>query len=199
MTLIVAWILFPAILAVLCAGIGALIERMSRVELPGPLLLSIGLAGMIVVTQACTYFDPTAELATPLVVVLAVVGIVVARERLRALRPDWWALAAAGVPLVASLARTDTERMAMRLLFARTEYARPFFLPPDLPAERVEALRRAFDATMKDPAFLAEAAKLQLEVSPMTGEAMQALVGELNRTPTAITSRVRAALEAPPK
>ena len=102
-----------------------------------------------------------------------------------------------GVPLVASLARTDSERVAMRLLFARTDYARPYFLPPDVPAERVEALRRAFDATMKDAAFLAEAAKLQLEVSPMTGEAMQALVGELAKTPPAITSRVRAALEAP--
>lgn len=101
-----------------------------------------------------------------------------------------------GVPLVMSLARTDTERSAMRLLFARTEYARPFFLPPDAPTERVDALRRAFDATMKDPAFLAEAAKLQLDVSPMTGEALQALVGELARTPPAIVARVRAALEA---
>jgi len=101
-----------------------------------------------------------------------------------------------GVPLVMGLARTDPERLAMRLLFARTEYARPFFLPPEVPVERVEALRRAFDATMKDPAFLAEAAKLQLEVSPMTGEAVQALVGELARTPPAIVSRVRSALEA---
>jgi hypothetical protein len=102
-----------------------------------------------------------------------------------------------GVPLVMTLARTDAERAAMRLLFARTEYARPFFLPPDVPAERVVALRRAFDATMKDPAFLAEAAKLALEVSPMTGEAVQALVGEIVRTPPAVAARVRAALEAP--
>jgi hypothetical protein len=101
-----------------------------------------------------------------------------------------------GVPLVMSLARTDTERQAMRLLFARTEYARPFFLPPDVPAERVEALRRAFDATMKDKAFLEEAAKLQLEVSPLTGETVQTMVGELARTPTAVATRVRAALEA---
>ena len=104
-----------------------------------------------------------------------------------------------GVPLVMTFARTDAERLAMRLLFARTEYARPYFLPPGVPAGRVEALRRAFDATMKDPGFLAEAAKLQLEVSPMTGEAVQALVGELVRTPPAIASRVRSALEAPAK
>jgi hypothetical protein len=105
----------------------------------------------------------------------------------------------AGVPLVMSLAKTDTDRVAMRLLFARTEYARPYFLPPDVPAERVEALRRAFDATMKDPAFMAEATKLQLEISPMTGEAVQALVAEIARTPPEIAQRVRAALEAPAK
>jgi hypothetical protein len=102
----------------------------------------------------------------------------------------------AGVPMVMSLAKTDTDRLAMRLLFARTEYARPYFLPPDVPAERVEAMRRAFDATMKDPAFLADAEKQQLEISPMTGEALQALIGELAQTPPAIAQRVRSALEA---
>jgi len=49
---------------------------------------------------------------------------------------------------------------------------------------------------MKDKAFLEEAAKLQLEVSPMSGEAVQALVGELARTPAAVAARVRTALEA---
>ena len=102
-----------------------------------------------------------------------------------------------GVPMVMDLAKTDAQRTAMRLLFARTEYARPYFLPPDVPAERVAALRRAFDATMKDPAFIADAQKLQLELSPMTGEALQALVGELARTPPEIVKRVRNALEAP--
>lgn len=102
-----------------------------------------------------------------------------------------------GVPMVMDLAKTDLQRQAMRLLFARTEYARPYFLPPDVPAERVAALRRAFDATMKDPAFVADAQKLQLEISPMSGEALQALVGELARTPPEIVARVRHALAAP--
>jgi hypothetical protein len=97
------------------------------------------------------------------------------------------------------LAKTDTQRAAMRMLFARTEYGRPYFLPPDVPTERVQALRRAFDATMKDPAFLAEAPKLQLDVSPMTGEEVQALVAELAKTPPDIVHRVKAALEAPAK
>jgi tripartite-type tricarboxylate transporter receptor subunit TctC len=100
-----------------------------------------------------------------------------------------------GVPMVMDLARNDTERRAMRLLFARTEYARPYFLPPDVPAERVQALRHAFDMTMKDPAYLAETAKLQLEVLPMGGEALQALVGDIVKTPPEIATRVRNALE----
>jgi len=103
----------------------------------------------------------------------------------------------ADVPMALGLARTDAERQAMRLAFSRLEYARPYFLPPGVPAERVQALRRAFDATMKDPAFLADAAKVQLELSPMPGEEMQALVGELAGTPPAVVERVRKALLAP--
>jgi tripartite-type tricarboxylate transporter receptor subunit TctC len=99
-----------------------------------------------------------------------------------------------GVPMVMDLAKTEEQKTAMRLLFARTEYARPYFLPPDVPTERVQALRRAFDATMKDPAFVADAKKLQLELSPMTGEAMQALVADLAKTPPEIVKRVRNAL-----
>ena len=52
---------------------------------------------------------------------------------------------------------------------------------------------------MKDPAFIADAEKLQLELSPMTGEALQELVAELSRTPPEIVKRVRNALDAPTK
>src|SRR5262249_1188946 len=100
------------------------------------------------------------------------------------------------VPAVLELAKSDADRQAMRMLFARTEYGRPYFLPPDVPPPRVHALRRAFDATMKGQGFLAEAEKLQLDVSPMTGEEVQALVGALANTPPEIVHRVRSALEA---
>jgi tripartite-type tricarboxylate transporter receptor subunit TctC len=103
----------------------------------------------------------------------------------------------AGVPAMLELAASEPDRQALAMLFARAEYGRPYFLPPDVPAERVTALRRAFDATMKDPAFVADAARLQLDIDPMTGEEVQALVAQLNRTPPAIVTRVRAALEAP--
>jgi tripartite-type tricarboxylate transporter receptor subunit TctC len=103
----------------------------------------------------------------------------------------------ADVPTMLELAKSDADRQAMTMLFARTEYGRPYFLPPDVPEERVAALRRAFDATMKDTAFVAEAAKLQFDVDPLTGEQVQALVGQLAATPREIVTRVRTALEAP--
>jgi tripartite-type tricarboxylate transporter receptor subunit TctC len=103
----------------------------------------------------------------------------------------------ADVPTMLELAKSDIDRQAMTMLFARTEYGRPYFLPPDVPAERVAALRRAFDATMRDEAFIAEAAKLQFDVDPLTGEQVQALVAQLAATPRDIVSRVRTALEAP--
>jgi tripartite-type tricarboxylate transporter receptor subunit TctC len=102
----------------------------------------------------------------------------------------------AEAPTMLERAKTDADRAALTMMFARTEYGRPYFAPPDVPAARVEALRRAFDATMKDPDFIADAAQLQLDLSPMTGEAVQALVAKLAGTPADIVARVRAALEA---
>jgi tripartite-type tricarboxylate transporter receptor subunit TctC len=95
------------------------------------------------------------------------------------------------------LARTDADRAALTMMFARTEYGRPYFAPPEVPRARIEALRRAFDATMRDADFMADAAQLQLELSPMRGEEVQALVGKLAQTPPEIVARVRAALESP--
>jgi tripartite-type tricarboxylate transporter receptor subunit TctC len=83
------------------------------------------------------------------------------------------------------------------MLFARTEYGRPYFLPPEVPAARVAALRRAFEETMHDPGFVADAAKLQLEVDPMSGEQVQALVADLAHTPADVVARVRGILAAP--
>jgi tripartite-type tricarboxylate transporter receptor subunit TctC len=100
------------------------------------------------------------------------------------------------VPTMLELAKSEPDAQAMRMLFARTEYGRPYFLPPDVPPERVQVLRRAFDATMQDPQFVADAARLKLDIDPMTGEEVQALVGELSRTPPDIVARVRSALEA---
>ena len=103
----------------------------------------------------------------------------------------------ADVPSMLELATRDADRQALVMLVGRTEYGRPYFLPPDVPAARVQALRRAFDAAMKEPGLIADAARLQLEIDPMTGEQVQELVAQLSRTPPEIVTRVRAALEAP--
>jgi tripartite-type tricarboxylate transporter receptor subunit TctC len=100
------------------------------------------------------------------------------------------------VPLFLDLAKTEADRDALRLMLARLEYGRPFFLPPNVPAARVEALRRAFDATMKDPTYLAEAEKLKVDVDPLSGEQVAALVEQVSRTPADIVARVRAAMES---
>ncbi len=98
MSLVAAWLLFPLLLLVLSAGSGLLVERAAGTRLPGPLLAPVGLALMIVVANAATYWEQTAQLATPLVIAGALLGSVLARERLRGLVPDLWpALAAAGV------------------------------------------------------------------------------------------------------
>jgi tripartite-type tricarboxylate transporter receptor subunit TctC len=98
------------------------------------------------------------------------------------------------VPLMLDLAKTEADKQAMLLALARLEYGRPFFLPPNVPADRLNALRRAFDATMKDPAFLAEAEKLKIEIDPLTGEQVSALVEQVSRTPTDVVTRVRTAM-----
>ncbi len=102
-----------------------------------------------------------------------------------------------GVPLATDLAKTDEEREAMRLLFSRSEFSRPFFAPQDVPEERVAALRKAFDSAISDPDFLAEADRLKLDVDPMSGIALQALVSALAKTSPNVVERVKAALGSP--
>jgi hypothetical protein len=90
------------------------------------------------------------------------------------------------VPLVTSLTKDPTKSAVLRLIFSRQTMARPFAAPPGLPEERLQALRAAFDATMKDKDFLAEAQKLDLEARPVSGLEIDALVANLARTPADI-------------
>ena len=79
------------------------------------------------------------------------------------------------VPLITDLATDDRQRQILKLIFSRQTMGRPFAGPPGIPAERAEALRKAFDLTMKDPEFLAEAAEArprdQSGVGPRSREA----------------------------
>lgn len=98
------------------------------------------------------------------------------------------------LPMWTDVATSPADKQALELLLSRLEMGRPYFVPPDVPAARVTALRRAFDATVKDAAFVAEATKARLEIDPMTGEEIAALVARVNATPADVVARVRNAL-----
>jgi len=101
-----------------------------------------------------------------------------------------------GIPLITSLAKTPEQKQALQLALARLEFGRPFFMPPNVPADRVAAIRHAFDATMKDKEFLAEADKLKLEIDPMSGEELAKTLEEMAKTPSDVVARVREAYAA---
>src|SRR6516162_10097427 len=94
------------------------------------------------------------------------------------------------VPLVMDLAKTNEERQIFKLVFARQPMGRPFLAPPGIPADRTAALRKAFMDTMKGPGFLAEAEKMQLEINPVSGDAVQEIMQEVYQTPKAIAAAV---------
>jgi tripartite-type tricarboxylate transporter receptor subunit TctC len=100
-----------------------------------------------------------------------------------------------GVPMFLDVAKTEADRQALLLAIARLEFGRPFFMPPNVPQERVAAVRRAFDATMADKEFRAEAEKLKVDVDPLTGEQVTDLIAQLYRTPADVVARVRTAME----
>jgi tripartite-type tricarboxylate transporter receptor subunit TctC len=95
------------------------------------------------------------------------------------------------VPLLSDLLTNDDDRAMIALLAGPTAMARSFAAPPGLPADKAALLRRAFDATMKDDAFLAEAGKMQADVAPTTGEEVQQIVGRMYDTPRPVVERLQ--------
>ncbi len=93
------------------------------------------------------------------------------------------------VPLVTDLAKTDEQKQIFKLIFARQVMGRPYMLPPGVPQDRVEALRKAFMDTMSDKEFLAEADKMKLEITPVAGDKIQKLVEEIYKTPPEIVAK----------
>ena len=99
------------------------------------------------------------------------------------------------VPLVIDLAKTDEQRQILKLIFARQVMGRPFLSPPNLPKDRTDALRQAFMETMKDKDFLADTEKAQMEVTPVSGEALQKLVAEVYATPKEVAQKAASFIE----
>jgi tripartite-type tricarboxylate transporter receptor subunit TctC len=101
---------------------------------------------------------------------------------------------AMGVPLTLRFAKTEEDRQVMEMIYSQSLFGRPFMLPPGVPPARVAALRKAFMATLADPDLIADAAKSKLELAPMSGEDMQALVAKLYALPGRISERAKQAL-----
>ncbi len=100
-----------------------------------------------------------------------------------------------GAPMAIDLAKTPDDRRVMETVFAKFGMSRPFMAPPDLPSERLAVLRRAFDATLKDPVVLAEARRLGMELNPVSGEDVAALVARMMNTPGVLAERAREVLK----
>ena len=96
--------------------------------------------------------------------------------------------------MVIDAARSGDERKALELFFARAAMGRPFVAPPGVPADRLAALRTAFDAAIADPAFLEDASKLNLNVVPVSAREMTEIVNNAYKTPPDVVQRTIRAL-----
>lgn len=94
------------------------------------------------------------------------------------------------VPLLMDYAQNDLDRAALRLFSAAATIGRPLFSTPDTPPERIDALRRAFDATMKDPDFLKVASQSSMDIDPVSGSDLQKIVTDIVRSPKNVTQRL---------
>ena len=95
------------------------------------------------------------------------------------------------VPLALDYVKTEADRQLLELLMGTMAVARPFMAPPGLTPQRAATLRRAFDKTMQDPGFLAEAQQIGLDVEPTTGEEAQQIVGKMYATPPEVIERAK--------
>ena len=99
------------------------------------------------------------------------------------------------VPFMLDLARNETERQQIAFLYAGEGIGRPYVAPPDLPAGRLALLRSAFDATMRDPDFIQDAAAQKFVPKPRDGAYLEALIKRIYATPTQVVERVGALIK----
>ncbi len=132
-------------------------------------------------------------------------GICESYDSVKARRPDWIPSGTVsvlvqggikpnpelkGVPFVVDLARTPEDKQAIEFLYVGQGIGRPFIAPPGLPPATLRVLRNAFDAMIKDPAFIAEAAKRKYPLSPENGAQLEALVNKAYATPKPVIDRI---------
>ena len=99
-----------------------------------------------------------------------------------------------GAPMIWDYVKDPEKRKVLELLADQLVFGRPMFTPPGVPAERLAALRKAFDQTMKDPGYLADARKQKLDVSPASGERVAEMVHRIFTAPKALQVKARDAM-----
>jgi tripartite-type tricarboxylate transporter receptor subunit TctC len=99
------------------------------------------------------------------------------------------------VPMGIERVKDTLDHQAVRLFMSQQEFGRPYVAPPEVPKERLAALRTAFEATMKDPAFMQDADKIQMDVSPLTGAELDKLFQEAYASPPEVVARTKVLLQ----
>jgi tripartite-type tricarboxylate transporter receptor subunit TctC len=137
-------------------------------------------------------------------------GICQSYTSLRGSKPEWFStgkvkvlfnlertpLPDMKVPNVYEFIKDDEAHRLLSLYNSSVEIGRPILAPPGVPSDRVDALRRAFDATMQDPELKAEAVKLGLEINALTGEQLSEIITELMNTPKEIVEKMQALVQS---
>ena len=100
-------------------------------------------------------------------------------------------LDALGVPLIWKFIAKESDRAPVELIVSQQVFGRPYVAPPGVPAEQVKMLRDAFEAVMKDEAFLADAKQGRLDISPLRGEKVQEVVAKLYAAPKDVVQRAK--------
>ena len=96
------------------------------------------------------------------------------------------------VPLIMDLAKSAEQRQIFKMIFARQTMGRPYLAPPDVPPDRLAALRQGFMDTMRDREFLADAEANKFEINPVSGDELEALVKDVYRTPPEVVKKAAA-------
>jgi tripartite-type tricarboxylate transporter receptor subunit TctC len=99
-----------------------------------------------------------------------------------------------GVPGVFDFVKSEDDRKVVELIISQTIFHRSYIAPPETPPAQLEVLRAAFDKTMADPQFLADAEKMRIDIAPLPGAKVQAVVEKLYAAPAAIVERARKAI-----
>lgn len=134
---------------------------------------------------------------------------------LQAQRPDWFRpgspvhvlvqetiqgdpeLDKAGVPHTLDFAKTEEQKNILSIVYAQGLFTRPFVMAPEVPKDRVEAVRKAFMQALADPDLLAEAKKMGLSVTALSGEDLEAAIRKIYATPPEVVAKVRKAIASP--